>query len=152
MEENMAEAFVYKWYNRKSKMCYIGRHKGSIDDGYIASSPDFLWDYRYSPKSFEREILFVGTWKEVCKREGIEIRNAVEQYGKDKVYNKCQFAKFPKRSIPTMSQQKLYEYKNEIESQINELQEKLKKLREDKSQVVIELKKFSTKKNKKECV
>lgn len=140
----MAEAFVYKWYNSQSKMCYIGRHKGTPDDGYIGSSFDFLDDYNSYPNNFKREILFVGTWDEVKKREVIEIRKAVEEHSLNYVYNKCSVAK-SSLNIEEMTQARLYTYKKEIDKQSEELQSQLDNLRIIKSQINLELKKFSTK-------
>ena len=32
------EAFVYLWYDSRNKMFYLGKHKGTPDDGYTHSS------------------------------------------------------------------------------------------------------------------
>lgn len=49
--------FVYIWYDRKHKRYYIGCHWGSIDDGYICSSPWMMQAYRIRPQDFKRKII-----------------------------------------------------------------------------------------------
>lgn len=50
-------AFIYIWYNRVKKMFYIGKHSGSINDGYICSSKYMKIDYNRSPHHFKRRVL-----------------------------------------------------------------------------------------------
>ena len=52
--------FVYKWYNLKNGMYYIGSHRGTIDDGYIGSGIYFKRAFEKSSESFIREILYTG--------------------------------------------------------------------------------------------
>jgi hypothetical protein len=54
------ESFVYMWINKDDHRKYIGKHKGSPDDGYIASSETFLADYNEAPTRFLRTILAFG--------------------------------------------------------------------------------------------
>lgn len=49
--------FVYIWYDRKHKRYYIGCRWGSVDDGYICSSPWMLQAYKRRPQDFKRRIL-----------------------------------------------------------------------------------------------
>jgi hypothetical protein len=49
--------FVYIWYDRKHKRYYIGCRWGSIDDGYICSSPWMKRGYKTRPSDFKRRIL-----------------------------------------------------------------------------------------------
>ena len=59
------EAFVYKWIdkgNSKHKF-YIGSHKGTLNDGYIATSDYFMEQYNLRPENFERIIFRAG----ICK-------------------------------------------------------------------------------------
>lgn len=51
------DSFVYIWYNKVKKMFYIGKHLGSINDGYICSSKMMLRDYKKNPDHFKRRIL-----------------------------------------------------------------------------------------------
>lgn len=51
------DSFVYIWYNKVKKMFYIGKHLGSVNDGYICSSKMMLRDYRKNPDHFKRRIL-----------------------------------------------------------------------------------------------
>lgn len=50
----MEYGFVYIWYNRVSKMFYIGSHWGSEDDGYICSSKWMLNAYRKCSQDFQK--------------------------------------------------------------------------------------------------
>jgi len=49
--------FVYLWLDRKHKRYYVGCHWGSIDDGYVCSSPWMIQAYRIRPQDFKRRIL-----------------------------------------------------------------------------------------------
>jgi len=66
---NTGEAFVYLWINKDNGKKYIGTHKGSDDDGYIASSETFLADYNESPSRFIRSILAYGSQQEMYELE-----------------------------------------------------------------------------------
>lgn len=59
------EAFVYQWQNICNARAYVGFHIGHPDDGYVASSKDFLVDYKADPKCFERTILAYGSAREM---------------------------------------------------------------------------------------
>lgn len=49
--------FIYIWFNRVKKKFYIGKHYGSVNDGYICSSKMMLIDYNRNPEHFKRRIL-----------------------------------------------------------------------------------------------
>lgn len=49
--------FVYIWYDRKHKRYYVGSHWGTVDDGYICSSPWMRQAYKHRPDDFKRRIL-----------------------------------------------------------------------------------------------
>jgi len=51
---------VYKWVDQSNNIYYIGSHKGTADDGYIGSGVHFSRAYSKRPKSFTRQILYVG--------------------------------------------------------------------------------------------
>ena len=57
---NCTLGFVYKWTDSTNGMYYIGRHKGSPDDGYIGSGFYFRRAYDTRPEAFSREILYYG--------------------------------------------------------------------------------------------
>lgn len=50
-------SFIYIWYNTVKKMFYIGKHYGSIHDGYVCSSKHMNIDYNRNPEHFKRKIL-----------------------------------------------------------------------------------------------
>lgn len=53
--------FVYKWTNKINNRWYIGSHRGTPDDGYVASSIVLkLAMKKYTTENFEREILYTG--------------------------------------------------------------------------------------------
>lgn len=54
------ESFVYCWTDTVTNKLYVGVHKGSIDDGYIASSKQFLKEYNKRPNDFIRQIIANG--------------------------------------------------------------------------------------------
>lgn len=55
------EAFVYSWRNKTDGRLYVGYHKGTPTDGYVASSKIFLKEYHANPDNFERFIIAEGT-------------------------------------------------------------------------------------------
>lgn len=83
----MEEAFVYKWTNKENGMYYIGKHKGTEDDGYISSGKYFLSSYNEDPNMFYRDIVFRGTNKECLNMEQKLIRQSLNIDGYEKLYN-----------------------------------------------------------------
>lgn len=64
------EAFVYIWEDTKYGMKYIGAHKGTPDDGYVASSNSFMEIYEARPQDFKRVIVAnCDTWKDAVHQE-----------------------------------------------------------------------------------
>lgn len=49
--------FVYLWFDSYQKMFYVGRHWGTIEDGYLCSSNRMRDAYRRRPKDFKRRII-----------------------------------------------------------------------------------------------
>jgi hypothetical protein len=50
--------FIYEWTDVKTGLKYIGKHKGTLDDGYICSSLILLEEYKKRPSDFVRQILW----------------------------------------------------------------------------------------------
>lgn len=140
----MKNGFVYKWINQKTGMVYVGRHQGFVDDGYIASSEDFMTAYEIDKKNWKREILFAGDYEQVKKQESVFIKKAVKEHGVNCVFNKCSSTK-SSNDYNSMSQGKLYGLRKNIEQEIKELQVRLEQLRADKIEIDLTLKKFSIK-------
>ena len=80
------EAFVYLWYDASNKKYYLGKHKGTPDNGYTHSSrssdefcsivPDSTRPiierrefFENMPKGVSRRILAYGTDEEMCVLE-----------------------------------------------------------------------------------
>lgn len=63
------ESFVYLWINKDTDRKYIGKHKGTADDGYICSSESMLEEYNDCPSRFIRTILAYGTDQEMHELE-----------------------------------------------------------------------------------
>jgi hypothetical protein len=61
--------FIYLWFDRKHKRFYLGRHWGSIDDGYICSSRNMRDNYRYRPTDFKRKVISRVNDKEQLVKE-----------------------------------------------------------------------------------
>lgn len=83
----LGESFVYVWTNIENNKLYIGKHKGSTDDGYISSGKAFLAIYDSCPDKFVRDIVFRGTDSECLKEETKRIRDAVGAVGWSGIYN-----------------------------------------------------------------
>ena len=66
----MSEAFVYLWYDSKNRMYYLGKHKGTPDDGYTHSST-IMESFKSDevPSHMKRRILAYGTHEEMCELE-----------------------------------------------------------------------------------
>lgn len=65
--------YVYLWYDTKSKLFYLGGHKGKIEDSYICSNSMMLRAYKKRPETFKLKIL------EYVNGENEDLRKA-EQY------------------------------------------------------------------------
>ena len=104
----MGEAFVYLWYDAEWKQTggpryYIGKHKGTLDSGYICSSKYMKpeWEERgckhkgcrhlFGDKGhhgdFHRRILAYGTDKEMCQLEKKLLKKREDQLC-DRYYNR----------------------------------------------------------------
>jgi len=81
------EAFVYKWTNTVTNKIYIGKHKGTANDGYISSGKVFLTAYNSNPDMFERTIIWQGTEQECLQKEWEFIQAAVSSVGWQGLYN-----------------------------------------------------------------
>ena len=68
----MKSKFIYEWLDLDTNLKYIGRHEGSIDDGYIGSGTVFREEFSKRPTDFVRKILWesvVATSEELCQKE-----------------------------------------------------------------------------------
>lgn len=81
------EAFVYCWTDWKTKMLYVGRHKGTPNDGYICSSMTMLKEYKSRPGDFTREILATGPYSVMISFE-VAILTAANAAKDPMFYNK----------------------------------------------------------------
>lgn len=66
---------------------YIGKHKGSPDDGYVCSSKYFLKEYYDRPNDFTRKIIKYGTNKQMFEYE-TSLLKKFNVKNNDKFYNK----------------------------------------------------------------
>jgi len=66
---NSGESFVYLWTNKDTDRKYIGKHKGTADDGYVCSSESLIAEYNECPSRFIRTILAYGTDQEMHELE-----------------------------------------------------------------------------------
>lgn len=80
------EAFLYCWTDVVSNKLYVGWHKGQTDDGYVCSSKLMLREYSKRPKDFSRQILAVGTSRDMVALESA-ILNAENAKTNVKYYN-----------------------------------------------------------------
>ena len=70
-QDEGGEAFVYMWIDKATDRKYIGYHKGTSDDGYIASNDRLIEDYLARPSDFTRTILAWGTASDMYELETI---------------------------------------------------------------------------------
>lgn len=63
------ESFVYLWVSKSTDKKYIGKHKGTVDDGYVGSGEAFIEAYNEFPDDFKRTILAYGTDREMLELE-----------------------------------------------------------------------------------
>jgi hypothetical protein len=49
--------FVYLWRDKKHNRYYVGCHWGTVEDGYVCSSPWMKQAWRIRPQDFKRKIL-----------------------------------------------------------------------------------------------
>ena len=88
MNTTAAEAFIYLWYDSENKMFYLGKHRGSPDDGYTHSST--IWESftkNNVPRGVSRRILAYGTHEEICILEHELLINRKKRCW-DRYYNK----------------------------------------------------------------
>ena len=81
------EAFVYLWYDSRNKMFYLGKHKGTPDDGYTHSSN--MWQQFNSdsvPEGVKRRVLTYGSDKDMYELETKLLLNRKEKCW-DRYYN-----------------------------------------------------------------
>jgi hypothetical protein len=74
----MAIGFIYKWFDLRNNLEYIGKHRGSTNDGYVSSSEIMLKEYKNRPDDFKREILWYSENtgdSELCKIESSILSN-----------------------------------------------------------------------------
>ena len=81
------ESFVYLWYDSRNKMFYLGKHKGTPDDGYTHSSS--IWEHFSSdsvPEGVKRRVLIYGSDKDMYELETKLLLNRKEKCW-DRYYN-----------------------------------------------------------------
>ena len=88
------ESFVYLWYDSRNKMFYLGKHKGTPDDGYTHSSN--RWQKFNSdsvPEGVKRRVLTYGSDKDMYELETKLLLNRKEKCW-DRYYNASIRGKF----------------------------------------------------------
>tara|TARA_E500000318_G_scaffold111085_1_gene128414 strand:+ start:119 stop:823 length:705 start_codon:yes stop_codon:yes gene_type:complete len=88
------ESFVYLWYDSRNKMFYLGKHKGTPDDGYTHSSN--RWQKFSSdsvPEGVKRRVLTYGSDKDMYELETKLLFNRKEKCW-DRYYNASINGKF----------------------------------------------------------
>jgi len=88
----MKNGFIYEWVDIKTGLKYIGKHEGSVDDGYIGSGTCFIKEYYKRPNDFSRNILWFSeniTTEELASKEEEFLLSILDDelfYGKNKKY------------------------------------------------------------------
>ena len=88
------ESFVYLWYDSRNKMFYLGKHKGTPDDGYTHSSS--MWQQFKNdniPQGVRRRIISWGTNEDMHELETKLLLNRKEKCW-DRYYNASIRGKF----------------------------------------------------------
>ena len=78
------DSFLYCWTDTITNKLYVGIHKGSIDDGYICSSKLMLEEYDKRKETFIRQIIAVGTYKDIGALEHAILKK--EDAAKNEIY------------------------------------------------------------------
>jgi len=81
------EAFVYCWFDKKTKKRYIGYHKGTPEDGYVCSSKYFLSEYETRKEDFRRKILSFGSVEEM-REEEIRLLKKYDAASNERFFNR----------------------------------------------------------------
>jgi len=69
---SMINGFIYEWIDLSTGLKYIGRHEGSVDDGYVGSGTSFIVEYESRPNDFVRNLIWEGkniTVEELIRQE-----------------------------------------------------------------------------------
>ena len=82
----MNEAFVYLWFDSKNRKFYLGKHKGTPDDGYTHSST-VMESFDVPPPHMKRRILAWGTDEEMSNLEVCLLTNRYERNKWNRYYN-----------------------------------------------------------------
>lgn len=90
MTDNSKEAFIYLWRDSLNKKWYLGKHKGSPDDGYTHSSHDMpSFKKEDTPSYMRRKILAFGTHEEIRLLESRLLKSRRRKSFKwDQYYNR----------------------------------------------------------------
>lgn len=99
--------FIYIWRDRKHNRYYVGCHWGTIDDGYICSSPWMNQAFRIRPTDFKRRIIKANIltrpelyteeqlWLNLIKPSEIKPINDHPRYYNLKITNNEAWYKYP---------------------------------------------------------
>jgi len=120
------EAFLYLWYDAPNKKYYLGKHKGSPDDGYTHSST--VWESftkNNIPKGVRRRILAYGTDEEMSDLEVRLLTNRKKRCW-DRYYN----VKWYTWAIGSMPLDKHPKWKGGISLKLNKKNYQKDKLKE----------------------
>lgn len=88
----MKPGFIYEWTDTKTGLRYLGRHEGTVDDGYVGSGTIFIKEYKERPNDFSRSILWysddVSVLELTAKEEEFlsSINDDELYYGKNRKY------------------------------------------------------------------
>ena len=104
-------AFVYKWTHIPSGKWYIGKHTGSIDDGYICSSHLVKPHIEEYITEWNREILATGTTDQMTLTEIMYLRkldavNNPQSLNQTNGHGKIVFKELPEPQHPTQETKK----------------------------------------------
>ena len=88
----MLSGFIYKWIDVKTGLEYIGRHEGTLDDGYTMSGTIIKKEYLKRLNDFYREILWFSdntSCNEILIKEEQFLKDILDDelyYGKHRKY------------------------------------------------------------------
>lgn len=80
--------FIYEWYDSLTTLKYIGRHEGTVDDGYTASGTIIKKQLIIRPSDFSRTILWESsntTVEEIKRQEEYFLSRVAD----DELYYGC---------------------------------------------------------------
>lgn len=84
--------YIYLWFDTKSKLFYLGGHKGKVEDSYICSNEMMKRAYVKRSHTFKFKVLEYtygdNTDLRICEQKWLDMIKDEELYWTNNIYNK----------------------------------------------------------------